>query len=325
MRAIIMEKTGPADVLQLRSVDDPVAAPHQVIVDVAYCGCNWADTQVRAGIYPHPMQYPMILGFEVSGVISAVGSAVSKFAVGDRVCAIGGAGGYAERVALDEQDVTLLPDTIALDIAAAFPIQALTAYHMLHSVYRVRPGDTVLCHAIGGGVGLHVAQLARIAGARVLGTVGTAGKEVLPLSLGAERVVNNREEDFVAAAHAFTGGAGIDLAIDSLGATTLDRTYDAMRNLGHVINIGEAEGEPFTNIRERILPKSLTFTRFHLKHILPAWPMWTAGYRAVIDAITSGALQVPIVERFALADAAEMHRRLESRSVSGKLLLAVEK
>lgn len=324
MRAIVIEETGNPKVLQLREVADPVIGDSQVLVDVAYCGCNWADTQVRAGNYPHPMTYPMILGFEISGTIAAVGAQVTKYEVGQRVCAIvGSAGGYAERVAVEEVDIMLVPDDMPLDVAAAFPIQALTAYHMLHTIYRLRQGDAVLCHAIGGGVGLYVTQLATKAGARVIGTLGTKGKEALPLDYGAERVVNNREEDFVAACMAFTDGRGIDVAIDSLGATTLDRTYDVMRNLGHVINIGEAEGEPFKNIRERILPKSLSFTRFHLQHVGPGSPLWEQGRRDVMQGISDGWLNVPIVARFPLSQAAEMHRQLEGRNASGKLLLAI--
>jgi NADPH2:quinone reductase len=323
MRAVTIYRTGPADVLELRDVPPPAPEPDQVLVDVAFCGCNWADTQVRAGVYAHAMSYPMVLGFEISGTVSAVGDRVEGIAVGDRVAAIvGRGGGYAEQVAVDARDIIPLPATIPLDVAAAFPIQALTAYHMLHTIYRVKAGDAVLCHAIGGGVGLHVAQLGRRAGARILGTVGTPGKEALPLAYGAERVVNHRSEDFVTAAMDFTAGKGLDLAIDSLGATTLDRTYDAMRNLGHVINIGEAEGEPFTNIRERILPRSLTFTRFHLQHVDPHSTMWRQGYETVLAGIADGTLHVPIVERFDLSEAPEMHRRIEGRGVSGKLLLA---
>lgn len=322
MRAVVIDRTGAPDVLEMREVRPPAIGAGQVLVDVAFCGCNWADTQVRSGTYPHTMSYPMILGFEVSGVVSAIGEKVDTVSVGERVCAIvGRGGGYAEQIAVDVDDLIRLPADIPLDVAAAFPVQALTAYHMLHTIYRLRPGDAVLCHAIGGGVGLHVTQLARRGGARVLGTVGTWGKERLPLQLGAERVVNNHTEDFAAAAHEFTAGKGIDLAIDSLGAGTLDRTYDTMRNLGHVINIGEAEGEPFNNIRERILPRSLSFTRFHLQHIDPTSAVWKAGCVTVLAAIADGTLQVPIVQHYDFSGAAEMHRQIEGRSVAGKLLL----
>ena len=136
-------------------------------------------------------------------------------------------------------------------------------------------------------------------------------------------VVNLNEGDFVTAALELTDGVGVDLAIDSLGASTLDRTFDAVRLLGHVINIGEAEGVPYKNIRERILLRSQTFTRFHLGHLSQRSDLWQAGAQYLLAAITDGWLDIPIVERFPLADARGMHARLEGRGVAGKLLLDV--
>jgi NADPH2:quinone reductase len=323
MRAIVVEQPGGLEALELRQVAEPEIGPHDVLIDIAYCGCNWADTQRRQGIYPHPVDYPDIIGREVSGTIAAIGDAVESLAVGDRVAASVWSGGYAERGAAKAAMVTALPDAVPLDVGAAFQVQGQTAYHMLHTVYRVKPGDTVLVHAAGGGVGLMVVQLAVHAGARVIGTVGTSGKEVKPLAYGASEIVNLNEGDFVAAALALTGGSGVDLAIDSLGAATLDRTFAAVRLLGHVINIGEAEGVPYQNIRERILPRSQTFTRFHLGHLAERPDLWRAGNAYLLAAITDGWLEVPIVDRFALADARAMHARLEGRGVAGKLLLDV--
>ena len=145
-----------------------------------------------------------------------------------------------------------LPEGIPFDVGAALTVQPLTGYHMLHTIYGIEPGETVLINAIGGGVGLFTTQLAVKAGARVVGTVGTPGKEKRALEYGAERVAVTRNEDFEQAVLEFTGGRGVDLAIDSLGATMLDRTFNVVRKLGHIISIGEAEGQPFKNIRERI-------------------------------------------------------------------------
>jgi NADPH:quinone reductase len=140
---------------------------------------------------------------------------------------------------------------------------------MLHTLDRIEPGETVLINAIGGGVGLFTTQLAVKAGARVVGTVGTPGREKRALDYGATRVVITTKEDFEQAVLDFSPTAAADLAIDSLGATMLDRTFNVVRKLGHIISIGEAEGQPFKNIRERKLPRSQTFTRFHLGHIDP--------------------------------------------------------
>lgn len=323
MRAVSLEAPGNPDVLQPCEIPEPTYGDNELLLDIAFCGCNWADTMVRSGVYPHPMSYPMVLGFEVSGTVLATGTAVTKFKAGDRVCAIlEQGGGYAEQAAIAEKDVMHIPDALSFELAAAFPIQALTVYHMLHTVYKLKPGDNVLCHAIGGGVGLLVTQMATWAGANVIGTLGTPGKEVLPLEYGAKRVINYCNEDFVEATLEATQGQGVDLAIDSLGAATLDRTFEAMQYLGHIINIGEAEGVPFNNIRERCMAKSVSFTRFHTQHVGPGTPLWEKGRKYVVDALVDGWLEIPIYEKFPLNQAAEMHRRLESRQVSGKLLLS---
>ncbi len=322
MKAVVIHKLGGPEQLTLAEMPDPVAGPGEVLLDVAYAGCNWADTQVRTGLYPHPMTYPMVLGFEVSGTVAALGPAAAGVKVGDRVAAFPEKGGaYAEKCVAPAVGLIKLPDGIPLDIAAAFPIQALTAYHMLYSIFGIEAGDTVLVNAIGGGVGLMCTQLAVKAGARIIGTVGTPGKQKRALDYGAERVVLTKEEDFEKAVLDFTGGKGVDLAIDSLGATTLDRTFNVVRKLGHVISIGEAEGQPFLNIRERILPRSQTFTRLHLGHVDQNSPAWKAGVDHVIGGILAGWLKVPIEGVFPLAQASDMHRKIESRQVAGKLLL----
>lgn len=322
MKAVVIRATGGPEQLVLAELPDPVPGPGEVLIDVAYAGCNWADTQVRQGIYPHAMTYPMVLGFELAGTVSALGPGVSGAKIGDRVACFPEKGGaYAEKCVAAVTGLIKLPAEVPLDVGAAFPIQALTAYHMLHTLFHVKPGHTVLVNAIGGGVGLMCTQLARRAGARVIGTTGTPGKEKRALAYGADRVVVTSAEDFEAAVLGFTGGKGVDLAIDSYGATMLDRTFNVVRVLGHIISIGEAEGQPFKNIRERILPRSQTFTRFHLGHVDQSSPEWTAGVEHTVAGLVDGWLKVPIEGVFSLDEAAEMHRRLEGRHVAGKLLL----
>jgi NADPH2:quinone reductase len=325
MKAVVIHATGGPEQLSVADLPDPVPGPGEVLLDVAYAGCNWADTQVRQGIYPHAMTYPMVLGFEVAGTVAALGSGVSSVKVGQRVAAFPEKGGaYAEKCVAPAAGLIVLPDGVALDVAAAFPIQALTAYHMLWTIYGgIGPGETVLVNAIGGGVGLMCTQLAVRAGARVIGTTGTPGKEARALAYGAARVAQTKSEDFEAVVLDFTNGKGVDLAIDSYGATMLDRTFNVVKKLGHVISIGEAEGQPFKNIRERILPRSQTFTRLHLGHVDHGLPEWTAGIEHVLNGIREGWLEIPIEGVFPLAEAAAMHRRLEGRHVAGKLLLRV--
>jgi NADPH2:quinone reductase len=322
VQAVVIHAPGGPEQLTVAELPDPIPGPGEVLIDVAFSGCNWADTQIRTGLYPHPFTYPLVLGFEIAGKVAALGPGVAGVKVGDRVATFVERGGaYAEKCTAPASGLIPLPDAIPLDVAAAFPIQAFTAYHMLFTVFGLEPGDTVLVNAIGGGVGLQCTQLAVHAGARVIGTVGTPGKEKRALDYGAARVVLTGQEDFETAVLDFTGGKGVDLAIDSLGATMLDRTFNVVRKLGHVISIGEAEGQPFLNIRERILPRSQTFTRLHLGHVDQASPAWKAGVDHVLGGILEGWLKVPIEGTFSLAEASDMHRRIESRQVAGKLLL----
>jgi NADPH2:quinone reductase len=324
MRAVVVKTPGGLDELALADMPAPAAGPGEVLVRVAYCGLNWADTMIRRGTYPHPFSYPVIPGVEVSGVVAEVGPGVTRLRPGDRVAAFHEkGGGYAELFRTIEDWTIAIPDTLTLEAAASFPVQALTAWHMLHTIGRVRPGDIVLVHAIGGGVGLWCTQLAVRAGAQVIGTVGTPGKERKPTEYGASRVVLNDAEDFVAVAAEMTGGRGVTLAIDSLGARTLDRTFDAVRKLGHIISIGEAEGLPYQNIRERILPRSQTFTRFHLGHVDPVSREWAAGLADVIGGLVDGSLRAPIEAVYPLEEARAMQAHIESRKLSGKLLLRV--
>lgn len=323
--AVIHDKGGPEQ-LVLAEVPDPEPGPGEVVVDVAYAGCNWADTQVRRGLYSMvAMGYPAVMGFEVAGTVSKLGPGVTNVKVGDRVATfVAKGGGYAEKCAVVAKGLVRLPDAVPFDAGAAFPITGLTAYHILHTVHgRLKPGDTLLVSAIGGSVGLMVTQLAAHIGVKVIGTTGTAGKEKRPLAYGASRVINYATEDLEKVLLKETGGRGVDLVIDSHGASLLDRLFAVTRMLGHVISIGEADGQPFTNIRDRIRPRSQTFTRFHLGHVDRGSAEWEAGIAYCLNGLADGWLKVPIEAVFPLAEAAEMHRRLESRQVSGKLLLRV--
>ncbi len=324
MRAVVIHAPGPPDQLVMGDMPEPTPGPGEVLIDVAYAGCNWADTQIRTGIYPHPFTYPLVLGFEVSGTVSKLGPNVSNVKIGDHVATfVEKGGGYAEKAVAPASTLTSLPPSISLEVGAALPIQPLTGYHMLHTIHGLKPGEIVLINAIGGGVGLFTTQLAVKGGARVIGSVGTPGKEKLALQYGAERVVITKNEDFEKAVVAFTDGKGVDLAIDLLGATMLDRTFNVVRKLGHIISIGEAEGQPFKNIRERILPRSQTFTRLHLGHIDPDLQAWKDGIAHVLGGVTDGWLKVPIARVFPMAEAADMHRYIELRQAAGKLLLAI--
>lgn len=324
MRAVVFDVPGQNGGPLVRDVPVPVAGPGQVLVRVAFAGLNYADWMMRKGIYPHPKGYPLVAGLELAGEVVGVGAGVTAVSIGARVAGFSeDAGGFAEVCAVPVERLIHLPDWMSFELGAAFYIQSMTAWNLLHGVSRTAPGDTVLIHAIGGGVGLQLTQIAVAAGARVIGTVGTAGKEARALEFGATLVVNRAEADFVAAVLEFTDGRGADKVVDSTGASILDRSFDCIRKLGHVVSYGEAEGKPWPNLWERLVSKSLTFTRLHIGHLDYRSFMWTDGAAQMLDRIRTGAVKVPIEGVFNLEDAEAMFAALESRRTAGKLLLRV--
>ncbi len=325
MRAVLMNTPGGSgETMLVGEVPEPAAGAGQALVAVAYGGLNFADTMMRRGVYPHPKGYPLVAGIEMSGTVLAVGPGVTEVTAGDRVAAFcEDAGGFAERCVLPAERLVRIPTAIGLDTAAAFPVQALTAWHLLHTVSRTEKGDQLLVHAVGGGVGLYLTQLAAKAGATVIGTTGTAGKEKRALAYGAARVINRNDEDFVTAVMDFTSGRGIDKIVDSTGGSILDRSFETIRVLGHVVSYGEAEAKPQANLWERLVRKSLTFTRLHIGHIFSNPPAWQEGARQVVDGVANGSLKVPIEGVFPLDQVHDMFTRLETRQVAGKLLLKI--
>lgn len=323
MKAVVVNQPGDIEVLEYTTVDDPVLGPDKVLIDTKYAACNWMDTQKRRGVYPDKeFTYPTILGNEVSGVVAAVGKGVENVAVGDHVSALMRAGGYAEKAITHKDFVIKLPEEMDLKTAALFPIVTLTAYHLLHTAAQVKEGHTVLIHAIGGAVGLAATQIAKELGANVIGTVtSNPEKAKSAYDAGADLVVMRSGADFVEEVMKFTDGKGADLCIDSVGGDTGFRSFDALRFYGRLINIGETEGWPKENLRDKLYERSTSFAGFETIHSAPGSSLWQEGLDFVIPRVLDGRIDVPLAEVFALKDAQDMHRKIESRTVSGKLLL----
>jgi NADPH2:quinone reductase len=294
------------------------------VVRVAYAAANWSDIQKREGVYPEPVTYPAIPGLEVSGVLANVGPGVRGLNEGDRVAAITGPsmlGGYGEFCVAGADYVIPLPDTIDAKTGAAFPVVGLTAYHLLYSASAIEPGMTILVHAIGGAVGLALTQVAVRGGATVIGTVGSPGKAARPRELGAHLVIDRSRGSFAQAVRDFTGGRGVDLVIDSLGGDVLPQSIDLLRTYGRCINIGEAAGYPDFDIRARLYRNSTSLAGFELVHALRVPGLWRKGVDYIVDEVAGGRLHIPVEGVFDLEHARDLHARLESRNVSGKLLL----
>jgi NADPH2:quinone reductase len=321
MRAIQISSAGGPDVLTPVELPDPQAGPGTLLVEVAAAGVNYIDTYQREGIYP--MALPYVPGLEGAGRVRAVGPDVTGFAVGDRVAWAEQLGSYAELVAVPAEKAVPVPDALPDDVAAAALLQGMTAHFLVSDTHPVRPGDDVLVHAAAGGLGLLLTQLATARGARVIGTVSTAEKERLARAAGAVEVVRYTEvDDLAAAVRGHTGGAGVHVAYDSVGATTFDASLASLRTRGLLVLCGASSGPVAPVDPQRLnAAGSVYLTRPKLFDHIATPEELAARAAAVYAAIADGTLDVRIGNRYPLADARRAHEDLQGRRTTGKLLL----
>lgn len=327
MRAIVQTEHGSPDVLQLTDVPDPAPGPEDLLVDVAHAGLNFIDTYRRTGLYP--VDLPHTPGSEGSGVVREVGGEVTGWSVGDRVAWAAGPASYAEQVVLPASVALPVPDGLALDVAAALPLQGMTAHYLLDGAARVTEGSTVLLTAAAGGVGLLATQLATARGGRVIALVGSKEKEELARAAGAADVVRYRELGDLTAelpgiVRGRTGGAGVDVALDGVGKDTFDASLASLRTRGTLVLFGAASGPvPPLDLQRLNAAGSVFVTRPTLAHYTAESAELERRWRSVADAAAVGSLDVRIGRRFPLAEAADAHRAIESGNTSGKVLIDV--
>ncbi|HYW27972.1 MAG TPA: quinone oxidoreductase [Terriglobales bacterium] len=320
MRAIQVNSYGGPEALELVDVDASAPGPGQVLVDAAACGVNYIDTYQRSGIYQVPL--PLVLGLEGAGTVAAVGEGVSELAVGDRVAWAAAQGSYAERVLVDAARAIPVPDGLPDDVAAAVPLQGMTAHYLATSTYPVQAGDTVIVHAAAGGVGLLLTQMVKMRGGRVIATVSTEEKAALARRAGADEVVRYDEEDFAAEARRLTGGRGVAAVYDGVGRTTFDAGLSTLRPRGTMVLYGASSG-PVPPVEPQRLNSggSLFLTRPSLVHYTATRHELLQRAGEVFGWIASGKLDVRIGGRYGLAEAGKAHEDLQGRRTTGKLLL----
>ena len=328
MRAFVLRAVSENAEVELAEVPKPAPGPGQLLVKNQYAALNWADTQIRRGRYGNPPNLPVVMGAEFAGVVEYTGPGVAGFDAGDRVAAIGQhyCGGFAEWAAVPQERAIKLPPAIAPAQGAAFPVTALTAYHLLFSAFSLRPEHVILVHAVGGALGAALIQLAKDAGARVLGTTHSPHKIPLAEEAGADLVIDRSQRDFVRETDAATDGRGVDLVIDSLGGDTLWRSFKALANFGTLINLGEAEGWPqgeVRRLRDALHNRSAAFRCYDLEAAEPGSARWRKGVEYVLERLVDGRLKVAIAKEFAFEDCVDMFHALESRRFMGKLLLKI--
>lgn len=320
MRAIRLEQTGGPEVLHLVDLPTPEPGPGEIRVRHQAIGLNFIDTYQRGGLYPLPL--PATLGLEAAGRVDAVGEGVTRFQVGDLVGYNGSLGAYAEANVLNAARAVKLPSHVDARTAAASLLKGMTAEFLARRIWPLHGGDWVLVHAAAGGVGLILCQWLNHLGVRVIGTVGSEDKATLAKANGCAEVVLYRSEDVAKRVREITGGAGVKVAYDSVGASTVDASLNSLQPRGLFVSFGNASG-PVPAIEPLRLSRggSLFLTRPTLYNYIASTAELDESAAALFEVIGKGSVKIAIGQEFPLEAAADAHRSLEGRATTGSTLL----
>ena len=323
MKAITIPEFGGPDALVPSHVDTPSPGAGEVLVRVAAAGVNRADLLQRQGHYPPPPGESDVPGLEVSGTVEALGEGVEGWSVGDEVCALLAGGGYAEYVRVPTGQLLSVPEGVSLVDAAALPEVVCTVWSNVFLTANLQPGETLLVHGGSSGIGTMAIQLARAVGARVAVTAGSAEKLEACRGLGAEVLVNYREEDFVERVREATGGHGADVVLDNMGARYLSRNVAVLATNGRLVIIGLQGGTKAELDIAALLAKraAVIATSLRARPALEKATIVAAVRERVWPLVASGRVRPVVHSRHALADAAVAHRELEAGGHVGKILL----
>ncbi|WP_423757655.1 quinone oxidoreductase family protein [Burkholderia sp. NLJ2] len=323
--AVRFHETGGPDVLRWEEVDVGDPGPGQVRLRHEAVGLNFADTYFRSGLYPVPL--PSGIGVEAAGVVEAVGPGVTNVAAGDRVTYTGfinTLGAYSTERLIPAAPLIRLPDGIACDTAAAMTMRGLTSAYLLRRIHAFAPGDTLLLHAAAGGVGLIVSQWAKLLGLKVIGTVSSGHKADIARAHGCDHTIDYSREDVANRVRELTDGAGVDVVFDSVGKDTFEGSLDSLKRRGLMVCVGTASGPiPPFDPQRLAMKGSLYLTRPALADYIadPAEKNDLAG--ELFAHVAAGRIRIEINQRYALQDAAQAHRDLESRKTTGSSVFIV--
>lgn len=322
MKQIRVEQHGEPEVLKVIEVDEPTPSAGEVRVAVRAAGVNYADIMQRQGLYPGGPTPPYIAGFEISGLIDAVGPGVDRWNVGDRVMGLC-SGGYSEKVVVPAKSLFPVPASLSLEQAAAIPCQYLTAYHALVTLGGIREGWNVLIQAAAGGLGTQLVQIAKIKGATVIGTSGSDEKCNLVRELGCDHPVNYNTSDFRETVREVTQGKGCELIIESVGGSVFDKSLECLRPRGRLVVIGIASRQPRPVNTLNLLRDNITVSGFHLNGYLADREAMGNALRDLNQWVESGELKVIQDLRYPLEQAAQAHADIAARKTHGKVILTV--
>ena len=341
MKQVRIPRTGAPEVMEIRETADPRPGPGAVRLRVDACGVNFADVMIRLGLYPDAPDLPLVPGYEAAGVIDAVGEGVDPARVGERAVGFCTGGGYADVLVLPERDAFALPDGVSTTIAAALPVNYVTAYQMLEVMAPPAEEETVLIHGAAGGVGLAAVQLARRRGARVLGSASPA-KHALLRAWGVDACLDSRASRFAADVRAITGGRGVDVVLEPRHGRWIRESYAALAPAGRLVLFGFSDaarsirggrldalrtlfGVPWLTVNPiRLMNDNKAVMGVNLGRMWRERDRVAAWLRRLLDWAADGTVAPRVDRIYPLADAARAHRRLQTRRNVGKVLLAPE-
>ena len=320
MKAVRIHVPGGPDTLRYEDVPEPTPKPGHAVVKVDAAGLNYIDVYYRMGQYK--AELPMTLGMEAAGTVAAVGANVSEVKVGDKVAYTGTPGAYAELTLVPADRLIVIPAGLSTKQGAAAMLQGMTAHYLACTTWPLKGGETCLVHAAAGGVGLLLCQIAKMRGARVIGTVSTEDKAKLAREAGADEVILYTAQDFAEEVKRLTGGRGLQVVYDSVGKDTFDRGFACLAPRGMMVLYGQSSGPvgPF-DVARLAAGGSLFLTRPSLVSYTAARAELVQRASEVLGWIRDGKLKLRTEFEFALKDAAEAHRALEGRRTTGKVLL----
>jgi NADPH:quinone reductase-like Zn-dependent oxidoreductase len=324
-KAVRFYEAGGPEVLRYEDVEVGEPGPGQVRIRHVAVGLNYADTYFRNGTYPIPL--PNGIGVEAAGVVVALGEGVDNVAVGDRVTYTGfinTLGAYSTERLIPAAPLIKLPETIAFETAAAMTMRGLTSAYLMKKIHAFREGDSILLHAAAGGVGLIVSQWAKLLGLTVIGTVSSAAKAEVARAHGCDHVIDYSVDDVAQRVRQLTGGRGVDVVFDSVGKDTFMGSLDSLKRRGLLVCVGTASG-PIEGFNPQLLAMkgSLYMTR-------PALADYTADpaekaelAEELFGLVGSGQIRIEINQHYALQDAVQAHRDLESRKTTGSSIFVI--
>ncbi|KJS42351.1 NADPH2:quinone reductase [Roseovarius lutimaris] len=321
MKAIKFQKPGGPEVMQYEDINLDAPEQGQVRLRHTAIGLNYLDTYYRSGAYPLPL--PSGLGSEAAGVVEAVGSGVTSLKVGDRVAyGAGPIGAYSQARNMPANRLSKLPDAIKDNIAAAMMLKGMTARYLLRETYKVKAGDTILWHAVAGGVGLIAVQWAKHLGVRVIGTTSTPEKAALAKSFGCDEVIDYTQENVAERVRDLTEGKGVPVVYDGVGQATLNASLDSLSPFGTLVSFGSASG-PVKGFDTGVLAAkgSLYLTRPSLNTYVASDAALQANVADLFEVVISGAVKIEVNQTYALGDAVKAHQDLEGRKTTGSTVL----